>query len=387
MSKAIAAAIQSTGSATLARNTAASAIIAIMSTAAYAQQIEEISVTGSRIQRPGLTSQMPVTSVSRDEMDILATTTLGDALDALPQFLGSAVLADTQNMFEGGYLGTSGQSNLNLRGIGGSRTLVLLDGRRFVPSNRYGQVDISLFPSALIQRTEVVTGGASAAYGSDAVTGVTNFILNNEFEGLDINAQYGASEMGDAKNYKLSMAGGMAVGSRGNFVWGLEGFKSDELTDISGRDWYKSWGDLDYGPNATPRRVRYENTIRRTETFGGIIRKGPLAGIHFIGDGTAVPFHDGHTLDLSAVTGLQNGEIQGNQVGGSGDQIDRYDMQRAGNERTSLYANYQHRFSDNLTGSIQVLTGRSTVDNQKMGYAISGSWAATIFSGNPSTLR
>src|SRR5690606_24382062 len=106
-----------------------------------------------------------------------------------------------------------------------SRTLVLLDGRRFVPSNRYGQVDISLFPSALIQRTEVVTGGASAAYGSDAVTGVTNFIMNNEFEGFDANVQYGVSELGDAKNYRMSLAGGKAIGDRSHFVWGLEGFK------------------------------------------------------------------------------------------------------------------------------------------------------------------
>jgi len=381
--RAVSNVIQSTNRYTLARNAAAAAIIAMPGTGLLAQDIEEISITGSRIQRPGLTSPTPVTAISRDEMEILAPTTLGDALDALPQFMGSATLSDTQNMFGGGYLGNSGQSNLNLRGVGGSRTLVLLDGRRFVPSNRYGQVDISLFPSALIQRTEVVTGGASAAYGSDAVTGVTNFILNNEFEGFDANVQYGVSELGDAKNYKLSMAGGMAIGDGDHFVWGLEGYSSDEITNISGRDWYKSWGDIDYGPAATPRRVRYENTIRRSETFGGLIRKGPLAGTQFLSDGTAAPFQDGYILDLSAQTGLANGTIQGNQVGGSGDQVDRFDMQRAANERTSLYVNYQHEFSDRLTGSLQALVGRSTVDNQKIGYVLSGTWPVTIYSGNP----
>lgn len=375
--------LRSTNNTALARSAAATAILALAGSAAYAQDVEEISITGSRIQRPGLISQTPVTSVSRDEIDILATTTLGDALDALPQFLGSAMLSDTQNMFGGGYLGNSGQSNLNLRGVGGSRTLVLLDGRRFVPSNRYGQVDISLFPQQLIQRTEVVTGGASAAYGSDAVTGVTNFILNNEFEGFDSNIQYGVSELGDAKNYKVSMAGGVAVGDSGHFVWGVEGFSSDEITDIGGRDWYKSWGDLDFGAGATPRRVRYENTIRRTETFGGLIRRGPLAGTQFLSDGTAAPFQDGYLMDLSATSGLSRGIIQGNQLGGSGDQVDRYDMQRAANDRYSIYLNYQHRLTDNVTGSLQALVGRSTVDNQKIGYVMSGTWPITIYSGNP----
>lgn len=383
LTKAVSAVIQSTNNSTLVRNAAATAIIAMSGSAVFAQDIEEVAITGSRIQRPGLVSQTPVTSISRSELDILATTTLGDALDALPQFIGSSTLSDTQNMFGGGYLGNSGQSNLNLRGVGGSRTLVLLDGRRFVPSNRYGQVDISLFPSALIRRTEVVTGGASAAYGSDAVTGVTNFILDNEYEGLDINVQYGVSELDDAKNYKLSMAGGTAIGDRGNLVWGFEGFRSDEITDISGRDWWKSWGDIDNGSAATPRRVRYEDTNRRTETFGGLIRKGPLAGTQFLSDGSAAPFQNGSVLDLSARSGLNTGTIQGNQVGGSGDQIDRVDMQRAANDRTSLYANYKYEFSDTLTGSVQALVGRSTVDNQKIGYVLSGTWPVTIYSGNP----
>lgn len=384
LSNAVSAGIQSNSGRSLARSVAAAAILgAIAAPAVYAQNVEEISITGSRIQRPGLISQTPVTSLSQDELDILATTTLGDALDAVPQFLGSSVLSDTQNMFGGGYLGNSGQSNLNLRGVGGSRTLVLLDGRRFVPSNRYGQVDISLFPSALIQRTEVVTGGASAAYGSDAVTGVTNFILNNDFKGFDINAQYGVSDLGDAKNYKLSMAGGMDITDKSNFVWGLEGYKSDEITNIAGRDWFKAWGDIDFGPGVTPRRVRYENVITRGESFGGLIRKGPLAGTQFLSDGTAAPFQAGTILDLSATTGLKTNTIQGNQVGGSGDQVARYDLQRAANVRTSLYANYKYRFNDNLTGSVQALVGRSTVDNQKIGYVMSGTWPVTIYSGNP----
>jgi iron complex outermembrane receptor protein len=384
LSKAVSTISQSTNS-VLARNAAAAAIIAVTSTAIYAQEVEEISVTGSRVTRPGLVSQTPVTSISQDELDILAPTTLGDALDALPQFRGSTNLGDTQNMFGGGYLGNGGQSNLNLRGVGGSRTLVLLDGRRFVPSNRYGTVDVNLFPSALIQRTEVVTGGASAAYGSDAVTGVSNFILNNEFEGLSVNAQYGASEMGDAKNYKMSMGGGTAIGERGHLVFGLEAFKSDEITDFSGRDWFQAWGDLDFGAGVTPRRVRYANVTTRGEAFGGLIRRGPLAGTVFDSAGNPTQFQAGSVLDLSAQTGLRTGVIQGTQVGGTGegDQSSRYDIVRAANERYSLYLNYQHRFSDTVTGNVMALHGSNFVDNQKIGYVLSGTWPVTIYSGNP----
>jgi outer membrane receptor protein involved in Fe transport len=353
---------------------------------AYAQQqVEEISVTGSRITRPGLVSQTPITSISQEEVDILATTTLGDALDALPQFRGSTNLGDTQNMFGGGYLGNGGQSNLNLRGVGGSRTLVLLDGRRFVPSNRYGTVDVNLFPSSLIQRTEVVTGGASAAYGSDAVTGVSNFILNNEFEGLSMNAQYGASELGDARNYKLSLGAGTTIGERGNLVFGLEAFKSDEITNFAGRDWFEAWGDLDFGAGVTPRRVRYPNVTTRGEAFGGLIRRGPLAGTVFDSLGAPTQFKAGSVLDLSAQTGLRTGVIQGTQVGGTGEgnQTSRYDMVRAANERYSLYLNYKHEFSDTVTGSVMALHGSNFVDNQKIGYVMSGTWPVTIYSGNP----
>ncbi|MDR2881280.1 MAG: TonB-dependent receptor plug domain-containing protein, partial [Azoarcus sp.] len=354
------------------------------------QPLEEIQVTGSRIQRPGLNSPMPVTSIQQDELELFAPTTLADGLDALPQFLGSAMLSDTENFFGGGYLGAGGQSNLNLRGVGGNRTLVLIDGRRIVPSNRGGTVDISVLPQGLIRRTEVVTGGASAAYGSDAVTGVTNFLIDREFEGFDIDIRGGITELGDAENLRLSLAAGLALGDRDHLVLGIEGYRSAEITDISDRDWFKAWGDLDFGVNATPRRVRYENVITRAESFGGLVRFGPLAGTQFLDDGTAAPFHAGSVLDLSAQTGLNNvtranpnGVIQGSQVGGSGDQFNRYSMQQAALERASLYLNYKHAFSDSLSASVQGIFGYSYADNQKVGYQMSGTWPITLYSGNP----
>ena len=143
--------------------------------------------------------------------------------------------------------------------------------------------------------------------------------------------------MGDAKNYKISAGGGTRVGERGNFVFGLEAFKSDEITDFSGREWFDAWGDLDFGPGVTPRRVRYANVSTRGEAYGGLIRRGPLGGTVFDSDGNPTQFQAGSVLDLSAQTGLRTGVIQGTQVGGTGDgnQSSRYDIVRAANDATA----------------------------------------------------
>ncbi len=352
--------------------------------------LEEVMVTGSRIQRSGMNTPTPVTAVTQDELEAYSPGTLMDQLDLLPQFMGNATIDDTSNFFGGGYLGAGGQSSLNLRGVGGNRTLVLVNGRRIVPSNRNSTVDISLFPQGLIQRTEVVTGGASAAYGSDAVTGVTNFILNTQFTGFDAHLQGGISDISDAENYRASVAAGLPVGERTHVTLGLDAYRSAEITDYDGRNWYKSWGDLNFGTAARPQRVRYENTVTRNETFGGIIRMGPLAGTHFIADGSAEPFLDGHVLDASARAGLANvsaanphGIIQGTHVGGSGDQFDRESMRRAELKRYSFYANIDYKLTDRVTGSLQAIAGYSHVDNQKVGYVLSGTWPITIYAENP----
>src|SRR5690606_3377447 len=156
----------------------------------------------------------------------------------------------------GSWTTVGGQSTLNLRGVGSNRTLVLLDGRRIVPSNRLSTVDINLFPQMLIKRTEVVTGGASAAYGSDAITGVTNFILDDEFEGFSTNVQGGISDRGDVENTRASFAGGLPVGERGHVIFGAEYYRAEGIPNYDDRDWYEAWGTLNMGANAVPQRIR-----------------------------------------------------------------------------------------------------------------------------------
>src|SRR5690349_14918326 len=157
-----------------------------------AEELEEVQVTGSRIVlAPGMSTPTPVTSVSTAEMESLGPNQIIDSLNALPVFRNNS----NANQSLGGQ--NSGGSNVNLHGIGANRTLTLLDGRRVVSSNRFGSVDVNILPSMLFRNVETVTGGASASYGTDAVAGITNFILDTRFEGLELKAQAGETFRND----------------------------------------------------------------------------------------------------------------------------------------------------------------------------------------------
>ena len=152
--------------------------------AAFAQDadaddgLSEVVVTGSRVIREGMSSPTPVTSLSADELLQANPQSISQALATLPSMSGS-----TTPKTIGGRTTLGPGSFLNLRNLGNNRNLVLLDGRRLVPANIAGNTDINLLPQGLIKSVNVVTGGASAAYGSDAVAGVTNFILDTRFAG------------------------------------------------------------------------------------------------------------------------------------------------------------------------------------------------------------
>ena len=164
---------------------AITAVLAGLGSTAYAQQdaaVEEVTVTGSRIrQTSGFTTPVPVTSITTQEVfNFEPGNNIARQLSALPQFFGNV---STQNVGSA-LVSTSGTSSLNLRSLGSNRTLVLLDGIRVVPAAKDGAVNVDAFPTALMRSVDVVTGGASAAYGADAVGGVVNFVLDREFEGF-----------------------------------------------------------------------------------------------------------------------------------------------------------------------------------------------------------
>ncbi len=146
--------------------------------------VGEVVVTGSRIPHPNLTSVSPLTTVGAQDIKLQGVQNVEDLLNNLPQVMASFGAMESN--------GASGTATVNLRGLGDTRTLVLIDGKRVQPGDTADPVvDLNFIPSALVDRVDVVTGGASAVYGSDAVAGVVNFIMKKDFEGLRIDVQYG----------------------------------------------------------------------------------------------------------------------------------------------------------------------------------------------------
>ncbi len=152
-------------------------------------------VTGSRVIRDGLSAPTPVTVVTGEQLLTSTPTTLGEGLNKLPQFANSLRPSTSQFAPESG-----ASTQLNLRSLGAQRGLILLDGRRVNPSTAGGIVDVSILPEELVQRVDIVTGGASAAYGSDAVAGVVNFVLDTRYTAIKGVVQSGVTERGDNGN-------------------------------------------------------------------------------------------------------------------------------------------------------------------------------------------
>lgn len=174
--------------------------------------MEEVVVTGSRIVRQDYVAESPIMTIDREIMDMSGPQSLDALLNTMPQFAASNVGSSSSPARQG-------RQNANLRRLGIQRTLVLLDGRRMTPSDPSGAVDLNAIPSSLIDNIEVITGGASAVYGSDAIAGVVNVQLKRDFEGLEILAEYGRSERDDGESLDLTLTfGGNFADGRGNLV-------------------------------------------------------------------------------------------------------------------------------------------------------------------------
>ena len=178
-------------------------------------EVEAITVTGSRIVRNDYQADSPIVTVSSEALEKTGAVSVEKLLNQLPQFMPS--VTDTSNNPS-----NNGQANLQLRGLGTARTLVLLDGHRITPSNASGVIDVNTIPLALVENIETITGGASAVYGSDALSGVVNFRLKHHFQGIEINGQYGITEQQDGETETVSITmGSDFADDRGNAVLSL----------------------------------------------------------------------------------------------------------------------------------------------------------------------
>jgi len=263
-----------------------------------AASLDEIVVTGSRVVRDGYEAPTPVSVMSADELNAMSSNNIADAVSALPAFSNSVTPRNsTANLSSG----AAGVNQLNLRGLGTNRTLILLDGRRVINSSLTADnsaPDINSFPSALVQRVDVVTGGASAAYGSDALTGVVNFVIDREFTGIKGEVQGGMTKYRDDKNYNAALTYGVPfAGGRGHLLMAGELGHNDGISGTP-RPWNDSnaafmvnpaWGTpTTANPNlslAVPQYIVGRNFGLSAGSPGGVITasgaNNVLRGIYF----------------------------------------------------------------------------------------------------------
>jgi iron complex outermembrane receptor protein len=310
--------------------------------------LEEITVTGSRIRRDDFTSAQPATVVHRDLLDDLAVVNVGDAMAQLPYNLASWSPTSKPggndsyplNVFNGLYLA-------NLRGLNpayGSRTLTLIDSRRHVPTNQGDGVDLNVIPSILVERMEVVTGGASASYGSGAIGGVVNVLLDRGLDGARAQLDMATTGAGDGDDIHYGFAWGGAIGDRGRLLVGLEVQKLDEIADcIDVRDWCARGAQIqvnrNYAVNADPNYVYRENVRVDMGTTGVL----PALGLMFDETGTAlVPYEPADPYG----------------VGGDGQHVYLDTSLRSNVDRRVTYASYEHRFASGLGLLVDVSSAR-----------------------------
>lgn len=265
--------------------------------------VDEVVVTGSRVIRNGTQAPTPTTVATSENLEALARPNVADYLIVLPQVRGSVV--PSSNGVSGQ---TSGRNFISLRNLGPNRGLILLNGRRIVPTGSTGNVDLNLLPQALLQRVDVVTGGASAAYGSDAVAGVVNFILDDKFEGVKGELQYGISGHDDNRSVKASLAaGGTFADGRGRILASaefsdLDGVEQDGTRPDAARPYNNNARVRIANPavNATnpasasnPRFILIDNARLAIANFNGVVQSGPLAQRQFGPDGSLLPYNQG----------------------------------------------------------------------------------------------
>lgn len=339
--------------------------------------MSDIVVTGTRVVRDGYNQPTPVTVASTAELEKATPTNLADALNKLPQFANSvSPAANTQLQ------GNSGEHGnlLNLRGVGPTRALILLDGIRVPPTTFRGAVDVNTIPQLLIRRVDVVTGGVSAVYGSDAVSGAVNFVLDKDFKGVKGVAQRGVSSRGDLGNYRLGIAGGVSfAGGRGHALASIERYESDGISRsarIYGNDAYAAVGSVP-GSTAAPGRaanpfIFLPNLRFTTNDFNnGIILTSTapsLTNTIFLPGGGVRPIQRG------TATGTP-----GTNVGGDGLYIPGSNQLIAPLTTTQGFGRLAYDLTDTLTAHVQGSYSRSVTSYNTQAQSVLG---FRFFSGN-----
>ena len=355
------------------------ALATTLATQTLAQEVEEIQITGSRIQRAGMESPTPVTDLGLEELGNIDPGQLGESLSKLPQFFNN------QRPSQVGW--NSAGANLNLRGAGSQRSLVLLDGRRVPAGNRWGIPNVSALPEAAIRSVQAVTGGASAAYGTDAVAGVINFILDTDYNGTKLKAQAGTSSRADGDNHELGLTHGRDVGDNGHLLFSIDSFRQQAIRSqqaLEDRSWYKQQARItNPDPNGTSLITR-DYVVSTAVSTGGVIN-APNSALHR----WAFSRDDGNVVagpqSFSGVGSFSGGcNCQALTAATQDWQNDADNQISARNDRDNVFVFYDHDVSDNLNVYFQGMYGFTEVESPWFSPPfLQGPWTVNIFSGNP----
>ena len=348
---------------------------------ALAQEpVEEVTVTGSRLISSGVNTPTPVTAVSSAELQTMAPTTLIESLSQLPVFHNNL----TSQQAVGGSV-ASGGSNLNLRGLEARRTLVLMDGHRLGPSNKFGTVDVSVIPEMLVSSVEAVTGGASAAYGADAVAGVVNFRLDRNFTGTKYQFQAGATDKSDNDSYKAGFGYGGDIGERGHIIVSAEYWQKDGIRSFDSLQDRSDYLDLK-AQVTNPDPVNGPDFLARPYvsptnfTAGGVLLQPGSAVDHieFLPDGSGqyrqLPFSG-----VGVLTGGCNCQARPSLEYG----VDSDFEVDTPADRGVLFAHYDFDVSDTNSFYVETLLSDSQQANVWQSAALLGPWGARIYADNP----
>jgi outer membrane receptor protein involved in Fe transport len=313
-----------------------------------AASADDIVVTGSRITRSGFTAPTPTTVVGETDLARVGASNVATLLNQLPAFRA------TTSSTTGTLTTSSGANYLDLRGLGITRTLTLVDGQRFVPNNITGQVDLNLIPSLLIERTDIVTGGASAAYGSDAVAGVVNLIFKKRVEGIEGSVQYGVSSRGDNRELSVGLLAGTSFADgRGHVMVGGQYVDNKGVGAMTTREWGRNAVQLISNPlfaagNGQPTRIIVGNVHPSAATNGGLINTpGLLRGIQFGPGGTTSQFNYGNPVGPTWM------------IGGDGTSLADYQQLSTPVERASAYGRLSYEITPDIEVAASFFWGRS----------------------------
>jgi iron complex outermembrane receptor protein len=328
---------------TLSSSTAVLAMLIGAPTVAEAQDqsVEAVTVSSSRILSSDFDAPTPTVAISAADLVKQANPNVFTTLTELPSLMGSTGISVGNG---GSSNGVNGLSALNLRGVGTNRNLILIDGERVVPSSSIGVNDISQFPQMLIQRVDVVTGGASASWGSDAVTGVVNFIIDKKYEGFKANINGGITNYADDPQAQVQFAAGTSfMGGKAHVEVSGEFTSEAGVNSVLGpRNWYQDPQQLQQFtaaqcqpsgcPGGSPMWINVLNGKFSQFSYGGLITRGPLQGTAFGAGGTPYQFNYGtgynglpavpvRSGSSNAITNCSSGgycvggDLQGNQTG------------------------------------------------------------------------